>query len=941
MNMPSNKKTKGIFLITTMLILTIIIMIALLVTNSACNGLKLGNAYSEKEQAYYAAVSGIEYARARLYRDSGWMQFRKEIPNTSANIGSTEPVKVYEENGIVTGYIGGDAKNYRSKFTIAFLDIREYEKNGKDYLTALSQKIPTGLTYVSCNNLFNLSQSETVRLDKNKNFEKYKTVPENSIYIVVQGVANNSTQYAEAFIETTDIKDLGASSIARGDIEVSLKGSNSTFLVDTKSEDPPAIRSLENIAVSSTSGGKNCFVLKNNGTAYASAIKVNDKLLSADNVGKYGINIDTDVEKTKTMLSSGNSLTWDSLSSENSENLPGGAYIYDCSNNKWLFFDKQNITLSESDVILRGNPSSPSTDGRYTFKPVEGTGTNPQLLINGEVKASSNLVVAVVDSLDSLPPLEDGKRLNTDSISQNKRAELFFSGSWPSLEVGPAKSTADTESSSLIVYGELTGQGKVYAKGDISFQGGSFFDTEKNSGVSVYAEENVRIIPATGTALSELDAACLQYWQAFYNTQTSSPYTKMKDAVDGLLETKIDGKDFSDVLYELGCKKSKDQKQFAETFIAQNSAFFGGGRDNGQGESTEQTFETVVPAPGLFYDPTGLDAYDPYCNLPAKVIDLGDNTTMSIQKIKNNINYLDTDATGVALKESPSANFLQLWIHDKGEGSGESPNDLFIYINTSSTAENGIANFKIFTRFGVGKYFPGRGKNYAQETFKNISFGSESDFLTTNSDGSVSLNISSILNKLKPDDTNIYTKKYDSNYELETVESNKNNLKKVWNNIIEKLDEKGVADLSVVETDRSHDLSISSTFNSAQQPDSITVSREDPNRLICSCTNTKAHMHLNQFPDKTNTTPNSNDTIVRGMIFTRNGNFSVNIPNGSLTVRGGIISYGERKKNNSATDGGGIDVKAKSFNLCYDPDYMQFFYGRGVITRYLYRGTFS
>ena len=63
------KKSNGMILITTMLFITIIVMIATLIAVQGKSALQNGNLSLQSEEAYLAALSGIEYVRGELRKN--------------------------------------------------------------------------------------------------------------------------------------------------------------------------------------------------------------------------------------------------------------------------------------------------------------------------------------------------------------------------------------------------------------------------------------------------------------------------------------------------------------------------------------------------------------------------------------------------------------------------------------------------------------------------------------------------------------------------------------------------------------------------------------------------------------------------------------------------------------------------------------------------------
>ena len=69
--MKKNKKS-GIILITTLLFMAIMTMMTLIIVQNGINSLSGGKSYSDSEQAYMAALSGVELVKAELYENKHW-----------------------------------------------------------------------------------------------------------------------------------------------------------------------------------------------------------------------------------------------------------------------------------------------------------------------------------------------------------------------------------------------------------------------------------------------------------------------------------------------------------------------------------------------------------------------------------------------------------------------------------------------------------------------------------------------------------------------------------------------------------------------------------------------------------------------------------------------------------------------------------------------------
>ena len=63
------RKKRGIVLITTMLFVTVIVMIATLIATQGKMALQSGTISMQSEEAYMAALSGIDFVRGELKKD--------------------------------------------------------------------------------------------------------------------------------------------------------------------------------------------------------------------------------------------------------------------------------------------------------------------------------------------------------------------------------------------------------------------------------------------------------------------------------------------------------------------------------------------------------------------------------------------------------------------------------------------------------------------------------------------------------------------------------------------------------------------------------------------------------------------------------------------------------------------------------------------------------
>ena len=158
--MKKNNKS-GIILITTLIFMSLTFMLAVMICKNGKESLFSGNRYAENEQAYLAAISGIEFIKGQLYKDKDWLLSEENLTKYISVNSNT--IKIEKEDDSIIGYILLDTtkglvsdENYDSKFEI-FLKNDSSKKE-----------------YKSINNLFN---NRNINNDENKRY-----VPAKSFY---------------------------------------------------------------------------------------------------------------------------------------------------------------------------------------------------------------------------------------------------------------------------------------------------------------------------------------------------------------------------------------------------------------------------------------------------------------------------------------------------------------------------------------------------------------------------------------------------------------------------------------------------------------------------------------------------------------------------------------------------------------------------------------
>lgn len=141
------KRKKGIVLLSAMLMLMVITMLAVVLVSSGMNTLALGSNYNNRELAFRAAESGAAFIQAMLNYDAQWMAVPSSTAQEEAanrayfqSAGDGQPSSAfslqcdYHNQTVVGTFYKEDGETVESKFRIAFLPA----KNSSSYATPTS-----------------------------------------------------------------------------------------------------------------------------------------------------------------------------------------------------------------------------------------------------------------------------------------------------------------------------------------------------------------------------------------------------------------------------------------------------------------------------------------------------------------------------------------------------------------------------------------------------------------------------------------------------------------------------------------------------------------------------------------------------------------------------------------------------------------------------------
>ncbi|MHC9540636.1 MAG: pilus assembly PilX N-terminal domain-containing protein [Vulcanimicrobiota bacterium] len=246
------KGSQGIVLITTMLLLSFIIMIATLLVVTGRNSMKLGSSYRERENAFFAAESGLAYAQRLINAKSDWCAQDAYAPGGSSGLnfldgGAGMTVSKINGDGSYNG-VRGVITDTGGEFYIAFCD--GGDKTGKvTPVTPIPSTNP--LRYYSVNANGRTSKGfDFYSYEWNgTQYKKFREVQDGIAHIIVEGRCGQVVRYVEAYLCQGASSGVSAPIVAGKGIDVSVSGPQYKFLVTDKYRSGTNLRAVEGINV--------------------------------------------------------------------------------------------------------------------------------------------------------------------------------------------------------------------------------------------------------------------------------------------------------------------------------------------------------------------------------------------------------------------------------------------------------------------------------------------------------------------------------------------------------------------------------------------------------------------------------------------------------------------------------------------------------------------
>lgn len=440
--MKKQNNKKGIVLVSTMLLLTVIIMTGIMLAISAYSNMKISRTYNSIARAQYMAESGTEYIRSIFYQNADFMYHQKHNDKGSVNKKTIfESSKNSEEITITIDY-----ENRWIKGTLT-------EKNGqKTYFRAgfcdstsapnipidddYRDKLPP-IKYLSCNNFPSDRYGYTFELLNDKyiareiNGQKTKISP-GTAYLVVEGRSGDCVKYLESYLEKTKMNNYVQNN-KKSKLQYGMTEESSIFTSNVSEHNLPSVT-------------KNYASLKQNSFLYS-----NMSYMEYEHAFGNIINVNLQNLKNKQI----------------GQKINSGAYFL--IDGKIFFVPKENVSIDKNGNILSNKKNAVIFSNKNIF---EYDAKNNEIK-TGSLICNGDLIIS------------EAEYVNDEIISKNSTLKLSINNS--RLFVNGKK---------FIINGEVIGDGMIYSAGEITI-GTSYFLKNKKYYPMIIAEKNIIVLPPT------------------------------------------------------------------------------------------------------------------------------------------------------------------------------------------------------------------------------------------------------------------------------------------------------------------------------------------------------------------------------------------------------------------------------------------------------------
>lgn len=488
---PLTNKSRGMLLVTTLIIIAIMAMFMSVMLGDLKVGMYLSGNYAQQQQAYWGALSGLEYAKHMILLNWTWHGNSTAIPINASDVRVEEGYMVGGSKQY--GAIHGAINNRQSEFYIAFAD--PSAKMG-DKMIPVKDVSGNYLTYYSHNKLSTLYTSEVPIDDSGKS----RVLPPRCVYVIVEGRSDRSRSYVEAIYTLDYSPSLPAAAISSGEMNIAMRDSSAKLLFTHAAGDNPYIRSNASIMAKDGSSSKKIIDLSAGKAVAKEKIVINDMEVNKNNQSEFGINAELNVDSSSAFPR----LTWDSMMKQHGDpddpassygaRLKAGVYAFmEDPANKGVY----NLAYFPEEF---GDDFSPKMEKALPYKDYAKGITVPG---DGRNMSQSNLQM-VTDKKTAVEKVAIDKDTTLESFTLiaydwDPEKNSYVRSTTARSKFLLQKNTDITQPTTLcsngdvLVKGELSGTGSVISGSDLGFEPSSQLVPSPEMGLAIYTKGSINI----------------------------------------------------------------------------------------------------------------------------------------------------------------------------------------------------------------------------------------------------------------------------------------------------------------------------------------------------------------------------------------------------------------------------------------------------------------
>ncbi|MCE1247237.1 MAG: hypothetical protein LWY06_11380 [Firmicutes bacterium] len=502
--MDKSRLSKGIVLITTLLIIGFLLMFAAGIIFTTQRQATMTNQFYHRETAIFASQTGINYALMRLNADPYWMGCQRSSSGLTGSdysftMASGQKIDIREHQvsgnmGAVEGRIDGGNSGY---FEIYFVK-PEDAKSKLTFFGTSSGLLPLPAKIPLSSNRNNQLTAPTTNpgedpstWTKYSDDSYYKPVPENSILLVCRGTMGNEHKTLELCVRMGPGEDYNSVVIGRGDISINLNPAGKLLLDTVVSDKPPIIRTKGSINISNgLTAASDYLVVNGSGGGRASgSVGFTPAPSNFANTFQGGVAIQENmfpplqISKVAPDTASYSKLNTGYYKIEEVNNVPKITYY----------------AVNKADDITGSTELKPITDGSDTLTMLLNNGTMIWNSKENSLELNKSVNVASTQSLSNLTIVGSNNEpldLNLKSVIDPKKGSI-----------NNVYLVNNNDNGNINVAGSIKGIGTIVLKGNLDMQGESQLSAVEDSGISIYAQGDINInaIPVTPRAIKGIE----------------------------------------------------------------------------------------------------------------------------------------------------------------------------------------------------------------------------------------------------------------------------------------------------------------------------------------------------------------------------------------------------------------------------------------------------